>query len=121
MSHPPVIYILVIRIHTHEDRYILQKKSLTEGEYTVGREDDNDIVIERSSVSRKQCRLAIDNNGTIKVTDCDSRNGTYIGSGDRKKQVFTERTVMPDQVISLGHSVELALVSPDDTVTETIS
>jgi pSer/pThr/pTyr-binding forkhead associated (FHA) protein len=45
---------------------------------TVGREADNDIVIDDISVSRYHLQIFVDEENTVFVTDLNSTNGTYI-------------------------------------------
>jgi serine/threonine protein kinase len=45
---------------------------------TIGRAEENDIVLETSNVSREHARLEFDG-GRCRVIDLDSTNGTFIG------------------------------------------
>jgi pSer/pThr/pTyr-binding forkhead associated (FHA) protein len=45
---------------------------------TVGREADNDIVIDDISVSRYHLQIFVDEENTVFVTDLNSTNGTFI-------------------------------------------
>jgi pSer/pThr/pTyr-binding forkhead associated (FHA) protein len=49
---------------------------------TIGRSEDNDIVIDETSVSRYHLRIFVDEENTVFVTDLNSTNGTYI-NGNR--------------------------------------
>ena len=51
--------------------------SLFKDEVTVGRGEDNDVVIPHSSVSRAHARL-MKRNGTYELMDLNSTNGTFI-------------------------------------------
>jgi two-component system cell cycle response regulator len=53
-------------------RHVLDKESLT-----IGRDRENDIVLDSDSVSRRHARIE-HRNGAIHVTDLDSTNGTYV-------------------------------------------
>jgi pSer/pThr/pTyr-binding forkhead associated (FHA) protein len=49
---------------------------------TIGRAEDNDIVIDENSVSRYHLKIFVDEDNTVFVTDLGSTNGTYI-NGNR--------------------------------------
>ncbi len=49
----------------------------------IGREASCDLVLEHSTVSRQHARLELVDDGTVWVTDTDSRNGTFL---QRNKQ-----------------------------------
>ena len=53
--------------------------ALLKEEITVGRGEDNDIVIPHASVSRNHARL-IQRAGIFEVTDLNSTNGSYINN-----------------------------------------
>lgn len=44
----------------------------------VGRNDDNDIVIEDSYVGRNHCKIIQNNDSTFTIVDLNSTNGTYV-------------------------------------------
>ena len=49
-------------------------------EFIIGKEGDQKFKIseKRNKVSRKHCKITIDDNGQWYVDDLDSTNGTYI-------------------------------------------
>ena len=51
---------------------------LTDGEVTMGRDGDNEIVLAESTVSRRHARLVRDSQGRITLTDLGSANGVYV-------------------------------------------
>ncbi|MCG8554851.1 MAG: GGDEF domain-containing protein [Proteobacteria bacterium] len=53
-------------------RYLLRK-----GHTAIGREQDNDIVLENDSVSRRHCRIERDGE-TLVLLDLQSTNGTFV-------------------------------------------
>jgi two-component system cell cycle response regulator len=53
-------------------RHVLDKETIT-----IGRDRENDIVLDSDSVSRRHARVE-HRNGHIHVTDLDSTNGTYV-------------------------------------------
>ncbi len=50
---------------------------LAAGEFAVGREDDNQLVINDLSVSRQHCIITAED-GAFKVKDLESHNGTFV-------------------------------------------
>ena len=48
---------------------------------TLGRDHDNDLVMDDKGVSRKHCRFVL-RAGQVHLLDCQSTNGTYVG-GER--------------------------------------
>lgn len=53
-------------------RHVLDKETIT-----IGRDRENDIVLDSDSVSRRHARVAV-RDGKFHVTDLDSTNGTYV-------------------------------------------
>lgn len=53
-------------------------------ELTVGRKDDNDIVIDNPAISGHHCKVTLQG-GTYMVEDLDSTNGTYVNEKRIKK------------------------------------
>lgn len=45
---------------------------------TLGRDHDNDLVLDDKGVSRKHCRFVM-RAGQVHLLDCQSTNGTYVG------------------------------------------
>ena len=52
--------------------------ALTDGDVTVGRDGDNEIVLAENTVSRRHARLLRDGMGQFTLTDLGSANGVYI-------------------------------------------
>ena len=52
--------------------------ALTDGDVTVGRDGDNEIVLAENTVSRRHARLLRDSHGQFTLSDLDSANGVYI-------------------------------------------
>lgn len=45
---------------------------------TIGRSKSNDVVFSDMSVSRQHAQISRSDYGTYTITDCNSRNGTYV-------------------------------------------
>lgn len=71
---------------------------LTASEITLGRDENNDIVLADPKVSRLHARLACSDQGCILI-DAGSANGTFV-NGQRLERV----TLRSDDLIKLGHS-----------------
>ena len=54
-----------------------EELSLNSGETTFGRNDDNDICVLDSEVSRNHCKIYL-SGGVVTVNDLNSRNGFFV-------------------------------------------
>jgi serine protease Do len=52
----------------------------------IGRTDENDVVINNSSVSREHAIILIDSNGIVVIRDLGSSNGTFVNNIKIKEQ-----------------------------------
>jgi len=75
---------------------------LPDGVVTVGREADNDFVLDHPSVSSQHCEIRVQD-ATVAVKDLGSSNGTFIG-----EQPVTESRLLPGQMLRIGE-VQLQL------------
>ena len=73
---------------------------------SIGRTDENSIIINDQSISRKHCIVRIENENMISIEDCGSSNGTILknSNGDIeeiKGKVIFERLqeVYPDKIL----------------------
>ncbi|MBI2562817.1 MAG: FHA domain-containing protein [candidate division NC10 bacterium] len=66
---------------------------------TIGRQQENDIVIDHMGVSGKHARVAVEGQSVI-LTDLRSTNGTYV-NGHR----VTEAELRPNDWISIGKHI----------------
>ncbi|MBN2407723.1 MAG: FHA domain-containing protein [Elusimicrobia bacterium] len=81
---------------------ILREYTFGKKEVYVGRNPDNDIIVDDKSVSEKHCVLRYGEGG-LEVEDLDSAFGTVVNGANIKKQ-----QVVPDSEIRLGsHSLVL--------------
>ena len=89
--------------------FVNQSCELPDGEFAVGRDSDNAIIIREPSVSGKHCQLLVFGSEVI-VRDAGSKNGTYVNGA----RVQGQRQVVNRQTIRLGN-VEacLEIESPD--------
>jgi pSer/pThr/pTyr-binding forkhead associated (FHA) protein len=55
----------------------------------LGRREDCDVRIPLGEISRKHCKLTRQDDGSIKIEDCGSSNGTYV-NGKRVQEATLE-------------------------------
>jgi hypothetical protein len=77
--------------------------------YRVGRQRDNDFVINDRTVSRYHAQLSVAGNGALHLKDLDSTGGTFVRTGDRWTRV-ADRDVEPDSELRFG-DYEVAVVT----------
>lgn len=68
---------------------------------TIGRSQENDIVINDAKVSRIHLQLVISDNGTYSVVDLNSANGTYV-NGER---IYGEAKLKQNDEIRIGDTI----------------
>jgi pSer/pThr/pTyr-binding forkhead associated (FHA) protein len=73
------------------ERVVTEKKRLS-----IGRTNDNDIVLENRGVSRKHALIEFNNNAAV-IIDNESLNGTFVNN--RK---VSEEVLRDDDVITIG-------------------
>jgi hypothetical protein len=73
-----------------------QVLELPPGRYRVGRQADNDVVIDAESVSGHHCELGVEG-GRLSVRDLGSTNGTFVN-----RRAVEEAMVEPGQTLQLG-------------------
>ncbi|HEY8379344.1 MAG TPA: FHA domain-containing protein, partial [Nannocystis sp.] len=82
-------------------------------EFSIGREDDNDLVLDRVNVSKHHlCFRRVE--GRIEVVDLDSTNGTYLNG----RKVISPRTVRRTDRVYVGDYI-LMLDGEDPALTPT--
>ncbi|MDZ4723292.1 MAG: FHA domain-containing protein [candidate division Zixibacteria bacterium] len=73
------------------ERIVTEKKRIT-----IGRTQDNDIVLENRGVSRKHALIEFNNNAAV-IIDNESLNGTFVNN--RK---ISEEVLQDDDIITIG-------------------
>ena len=71
--------------------------SLTARSLSIGRAPENDIVLNHPKVSRNHANIHRTDDGSIKVTDNHSANGTFIGN-----QKITQRELTGSESVRIG-------------------
>jgi len=87
----------VITVVVHEKGGQTQRFAFDGDNFSVGREDDNDLVLDRVNVSKHHLRLRR-HEGSIECLDLDSTNGTYING----RRVSTARIVRRTDRVYVG-------------------
>ncbi|MEW5994866.1 MAG: FHA domain-containing protein, partial [Candidatus Zixiibacteriota bacterium] len=73
------------------ERVVTEKKRIS-----IGRTNDNDIVLENRAVSRKHASIEFNNNAAV-VLDNESLNGTFVNN-----RRITEEVLRDEDVITIG-------------------
>jgi serine/threonine-protein kinase len=82
-------------------------------EITVGRGENNDVVIDDERVSRSHARLEINPHGEVKVIDMGSTNGVMVNGVKVKETV-----IKPGDVVQMGGStIRYENLSDNDQIT----
>ena len=83
----------------------LLRHAINNGMTTIGRAEENDVVISDPLVSRYHARLTLDT-GICTLTDLDSGNGSFV-NGER---ITGEKWLRPGDVLRFSESEEFRLV-----------
>ena len=67
---------------------------------TVGRSQNNDIVIDDPYVSKTHCQIVKDDNGRVSIIDINSRNGVYINGVKAHGKVYLKTT----DIVRIGNT-----------------
>lgn len=67
---------------------------------TIGREVDNDVVIDDGYASRHHLQIVQSDNGVYKLADFGSSNGTYVNGQRVKGEIVLE----PNDVVRIGNT-----------------
>ncbi|WP_313952319.1 phospholipase D-like domain-containing protein [Accumulibacter sp.] len=92
-------FVLISRSNT------LLRHVINEGMTTIGRAEENDVVIRNPLVSRSHARLELDA-GICTLTDLDSGNGTLV-NGER---ITGEKWLRPGDILRFAESEEFRLL-----------
>lgn len=87
----------MLTVVVHEKGGQTQRFAFAGDEFSIGREDDNDLVLDRVNVSKHHLRFR-KGEGKIEVIDLDSTNGTYLNG----RKVQSPRTVRRTDRVYVG-------------------
>ena len=92
--------------------------------YSIGRGDENDVVIRDHSVSRNHAELRVDSKGQFQLIDLNSTNGTFVRDGEEWVQIY-QAYVAEDERIMFGSTATTVTallakktIEPDGTLTD---
>jgi len=89
--------------------------ALNKDRVSIGRDPNNDIVIDHIEVSRKHALLEL-RDGQVSITDVGSLNGTFVDG----IQITGATTVLPGQVIEVSEAVRFILAEEDSQAEKTL-
>ena len=95
----PQSYMLIMRTGPNPGKSF----ELTKNELYIGRDINNDIVINDSEVSRKHARLILQAGGYV-LEDLGSTNGSFVNG----QRLMGPHVLRPGEVVMLGENVSLA-------------
>ena len=78
--------------------------TLSAGQFTIGRMDECDILVNGRGVSRTHAIITVKPHGDVILEDLESTNGVYV-NGER----VTRQALEPGQTLSFGPEVKLRL------------
>ncbi|MFD7407139.1 FHA domain-containing protein [Streptomyces sp. NPDC059866] len=84
---------------THTFREPTSVRPLPHRTVRIGRDEDNDLVVDDLLVSRRHAELRAHTDGTYEIVDLGSHNGTYLNG----LQV-TAALINPGDIVGIGHS-----------------
>jgi two-component system, cell cycle response regulator len=87
----------LVQIHGPE---LGKKYVLDETEYTIGRDENNQIVVELDNVSRRHARIS-SKHGKMFVEDLGSTNGTYLND----QEVLAAQPLRSGDLVKVGGSI----------------
>lgn len=81
---------------------------LSKSEITIGRDSNNDVVINDAEISRKHARLLLQQEGYL-LEDLGSTNGTFVNG----QRLMGPHALRPGELILLGENVTLTYEAPE--------
>lgn len=108
---PPPFYLVIQQksMNTPEI-YLLDRLTLT-----IGRDVDNDIVLQEPEVSRHHIRMVLTQEGYT-IEDLNTMNGTHLN----RKQVSQQRILRSSDLITVGTGVKMWYTDDPDKLIETM-
>lgn len=100
----------MLRVVVHEKGGRTQRFDFDRDQFNVGREEDNDLVLDRANISKHHLRFRRAD-GRVEVLDLDSTNGTYVNG----RRVLDPRGVRRPDRIYVGDYI-LMLEGDDEAI-----
>lgn len=109
----------MLKVVVHEKGGRTQRFNFDTDQFTVGREDDNDLVLDRVNISKYHLRFRR-HQGRVEVVDLGSTNGTYV-NGRKVEQPRavrrSDRIYVGDYILMLeGDEASISPVKRSDVV-----
>jgi hypothetical protein len=101
----PQSFVLIMRTGPNPGKSF----EITKNEIYIGRDVNNDIVINDSEISRKHARLILQAGGFV-LEDLGSTNGTFVNG----QRLMGPHVLRPGELVMLGENVSLAFESGYD-------
>ena len=90
------------------ERIVTEKKRIS-----IGRTNDNDIVLENRGVSRKHAMIEFNNNAAV-IIDNESLNGTFVNNRKITEEVLRDSDIITIGKYSLVYHTEATGTPGDD-------
>ena len=93
----------MLKVVVHEKGGRTQRFNFDTDQFTVGREDDNDLVLDRVNISKYHLRFRR-HQGRVEVMDLGSTNGTYVNGrkvGEPRAVRRSDRVYVGDYILML--------------------
>src|SRR5688572_1320431 len=103
----------VLKVVVHEKGGRTQRFNFESDQFSVGREEDNDLVLDRVNISKYHLRFRR-NQGRVEVLDLGSTNGTYVNG----RKVVEPKSVRRSDRIYVGDYI-LMLEGDDNAIAPT--
>lgn len=103
--------MVVLTVVVHEKGGKTQRVPFDRDQFSVGREEDNDLVLDRANVSKHHLRLRR-SDGRVEVLDLESTNGTFLNG----RKILDPRPVRRSDRIYVGDFI-LMLDGDDAAIT----
>ncbi len=94
---------MVLKVVVHEKGGRTQRFNFDTDQFAVGREDDNDLVLDRVNISKYHLRFRR-HQGRVEVMDLGSTNGTYVNGrkvGEPRAVRRSDRIYVGDYILML--------------------
>ena len=90
----------MLKVVVHEKGGRTQRFNFESDQFAVGREEDNDLVLDRVNISKYHLRFRR-NHGRVEVIDLGSTNGTYVNG----RRVTTPLDLNKGDAVQIGKTV----------------
>ncbi|MDM4766003.1 EAL domain-containing protein [Pelomonas sp. SE-A7] len=68
--------------------------------FRIGRESDNDLVVNSTSLSRRHAEIDVDVSGKLRLTDLDSTNGSFVN----RERINGSRLLNENDIVHFGNA-----------------